>query len=163
LYEENNSTEIKHIVFVAHNGRRFDIKFLFIKLIMFNISMFGDLVSKSYILDTVELAKQCPKKTIPKNSKLSTMYNYCTGMELGDSAHRAMADVLATVKVLQYESFWKYRGQCVYKVDRYGTVMDPCTTYLQPNNDSDTDEETPRKELGDNDSDNGMMAIPWRK
>jgi hypothetical protein len=80
LYETKKSTEVKHIVFVAHNGRRFDIKFLFVKLNMLNISMFSDLVSKSYILDMVELAKKCPKKTIPENYKLSAMYNYCTGM-----------------------------------------------------------------------------------
>jgi DNA polymerase III epsilon subunit-like protein len=81
--------------------------------------MFGDLVIRFYILDMVELARKSPKTSIPESYNLSTAHNYFTGIALGDSSHCAMADLLATVKILQYESFWNYQGKCVYKVDRF--------------------------------------------
>jgi DNA polymerase III subunit alpha, Gram-positive type len=68
LYEDKHKTTIKNYVFVAHNGRRFDIRFLFYKLNELKLSLFGDLVSKSYILDTCSLARKAPKKTFKKTT-----------------------------------------------------------------------------------------------
>jgi hypothetical protein len=66
---------------------------------MLNISMFGVLVSKLYIMDTVKLARKSPKKMFPENYKPSTLHSYCTHMDLGDS------DVIVIVKMLQYKSY----------------------------------------------------------
>jgi DNA polymerase III alpha subunit (gram-positive type) len=148
LYEDKHKTTINHYVFVAHNGRRFDIRFLFYKLNELKLSLFGDLVSKSYILDTCSLARKTPKKTIPEDYKLPTLYKYCTGLELSGN-HRAIVDALATVEILVYEIFWKIRDKCIYKVDNVGAVVGSAPVIIRPNDDSDTDDKMPIKEVGD--------------
>jgi hypothetical protein len=69
-------------------------------------------------------------------------------MELSGN-HRAIVDALATVKILVYEIFWKIRDKCIYKVNNVGAVVGNAPVLIRPNDDSDTDDETPIKEVGD--------------
>ena len=68
--------------------------------------------SNTYVLDTMELARHVVRQidcTIPDNYKLSTLQYYVTNEDVSDKAHRAMADVEATVKVLKFNPFWENR------------------------------------------------------
>lgn len=105
----------------------------------------------SYVLDTCDLAKGCVKNlelNKPDNYKLLTLYqsiyNRATS-DLGDSAHRAEADVHATCCILLYERFWAERHKYMYKINIEGIAISqlrnviPQTITKEPNDDSDTD------------------------
>ena len=116
-YENDNNKQILDIVFVAHNGRTFDVPFLMNHFIRFDIDT-TILSNRLYLLDTLvisrKVVKDC-KLEPPTNFKLNTIYNYCTKEDM-TIAHRAEPDVTATIKVFQHKPFFKKRKEFVFKV-----------------------------------------------
>ena len=149
-YEKDNNIKIKHIIFVAHNGIRFDIPFLYQKIRVYNIELFYLMESKFYILDTIHLSKTTIKEkklNIPDNYKLSSLFYYCTGKE-PTTSHRASGDVDSTINILLFKEFWNERSKHIHKIDIMGTIKKnkltiiPYEKKLIPNDDSDTDNES---------------------
>jgi hypothetical protein len=109
--------------------------------------LFDNFTVKSYILDTMELAKKLSKTDIPDRYSLSVFYTFCTGLDI-EGAHWTMSEVRATTHLLKYNEFWKNRGSYIYKIDDMGNIVNPnneptSSTRIVPNDDSDT---------GDNDA-----------
>jgi hypothetical protein len=50
---------------------------------------------------------------ITKQLQLETLYNFCCGKVLGEEAHPADKDVLATIAILRYDCFWKIRASAM--------------------------------------------------
>jgi DNA polymerase III epsilon subunit-like protein len=148
-WEGDNKCKIQHIVFVAHNGIRFDIPFLYEKSRVARIDMFFILQNKFHIIDTMYLYKGVVKEkklNLPDNYKLSGLYYYCNQREPPIS-HRAEGDVESTISILLFKEFWSERQKYIYKVDNMGTVDRTPLEVIQkkkpiPNDDSDTDEES---------------------
>ena len=81
-YEQETKTVLENIVLVAHNGRRFDVPFLFYHMNKNNLYWPDEIKEKLYILDTRDLAEHSVRTSnlrIPHNFQLSTLYYYCTG------------------------------------------------------------------------------------
>ncbi len=150
--EDEKEYIIERYIFVAHNGHKFDVPFLFWKLQSSEMFQNSFIKEKSYVLDMLELAKGCAQQhdlIVPDNYKLSTLYNYVTTLQGIDNAHRAEADVLATVQILLFYRFWQERREYIRKVNTQGQVelrRTSQTTEIarpqgSPNDDSDTQEE----------------------
>ena len=142
-YENDNNKQILDIVFVAHNGRTFDVPFLMNHFIRFDIDT-TILSNRLYLLDTLvisrKVVKDC-KLEPPTNFKLNTIYNYCTKEDM-TIAHRAEPDVTATIKVFQHKPFFKKRKEFVFKVMDDASVFpynEENAKQFSPNDDSDTD------------------------
>jgi DNA polymerase III epsilon subunit-like protein len=147
-WEQENMVQRTGIVLCAHNGRRFDVPFLFTQMKKNGVKMSDDMFNRIAILDTLDLAKNSVMSdglNIPENYKLATLLNYVKpSQHLGEAAHRADVDVAALSKVLTYRHFWKNRFDCLYAIDREGHVVKPNSNFApnilpSPNDDSDTD------------------------
>jgi DNA polymerase III epsilon subunit-like protein len=150
LWEETHFLSCDSIVFVAHNGKRFDVPFLFNHMKRHQVEEFDQLRDLSLVLDTMELAKKTVQKLslpIPDSYKLSSLYYYITNTTLA-GAHRAHVDVSATVELFRYEQFYNNRCDCICKVNLDGLPISRTTERTvqvttpndQPNDDSDTDD-----------------------
>jgi hypothetical protein len=60
-----------------------------------------------------------------------------------------MVDTQATVDMLVNKVIWKNRKKCIYMVDNIGAVVDNAPAIICPNDNSNTDNDTPTKEVGD--------------
>jgi DNA polymerase III epsilon subunit-like protein len=148
-FETEHNIIIEHYIFVAHNGRAFDMHFLFQKFQLYNVN-YDALRNKSYILDTLELCRKTMKKLnmpIPPNQKLATMYHYVTDTNMGEG-HQSMVDVDATIEILLYDRFWNERGNYIHRVDDNGCIISlggsrrpPTPLPPSPIEDSETEEE----------------------
>lgn len=118
-YEEEKNMTIAYVILVAHNGKRFDIPFLFehfasnrIQVPAF-ISRFG--------IDTMNLATRSivlsPRSDVPINYKLQSLYSFVTGGNTILNAHRAASDAKATVTILQHPLFWENREQAIFIIN----------------------------------------------
>ena len=142
-YENVNNKQILDIVFVAHNGRTFDVPFLMHHFIRYKIDI-SIISNRLYLIDTLIVARNVVKESKldpPNNYKLATLYEYCTKNAM-EKAHRAEPDIAATIAVFQHKIFFKRRKDFVFK------VLDDATIYAfyddsdkpnSPNDDSDTD------------------------
>ncbi len=157
--EDEESIIVQKCIFVAHNGRRFDIPFLFHNFNSFNTLKNTRLEDRCYLLDTLELSKGCVKEydlILPENFQVATMYNYVTGLDMPEDAHRAAADVSATTEILLYFRFWQNRNNYICKVDNSGKVEKINRGYVTPrlivtpNDDSDTDSDNDQLSVSDN-------------
>jgi DNA polymerase III epsilon subunit-like protein len=158
-YEDDNGIgEVKSYVFVAHNGKVFDVPFLFKQLGIVNLIPSLSFLRKCYLLDTLQVVRGCVNQKlltiVPENKKLATLYNYVSGNSLDDKAHRAAADTEATHLVLIYAAFWNERQKYIIPLDEEGMPITPAKPRSQktkqvinPNDDSDTDDDD---ETGDN-------------
>ena len=116
-YETDNKKQILDIVFVAHNGRVFDVPFLMKHLLQYNVDI-QLFVNIWYLIDTLVLARKVVKDlklTGPENYKLSSLYKYCTKTNMTDRAHRAESDETATVRIFQYRTFFARRRNSFLK------------------------------------------------
>jgi DNA polymerase III epsilon subunit-like protein len=105
-YENDNDRIVTNYVFVAHNGRIFDVPFLFACIQRYAVPIPFEMLGSMYVLDTLEVARSSVrelKSTIPSNFKLTTLYNYVTNITPLDNAHRAEADVTMLLSVLLYD------------------------------------------------------------
>ena len=142
-YENVNNKQILDIVFVAHNGRTFDVPFLMHHFIRYKIDI-SIISNRLYLIDTLIVARNVVKESKldpPNNYKLATLYEYCT-KNVMEKAHRAEPDIAATIAVFQHKVFFKRRKDFVFK------VLDDATIYAfyddsdkpnSPNDNSDTD------------------------
>lgn len=73
-YEQDNTVEMKRIVFVAHNGITFDFPFLFKKIKNSGLDVLSKMINKVYVLDTRNLAKEIVNK---KNGSTGKIYSRC--------------------------------------------------------------------------------------
>jgi Exonuclease len=167
--DDDNDTIIEHIILVAHNGRRFDIPFLFRQFQQLNVNVPQSLMDRLYILDTYEMARGCYVRynmNAPENYKLATLYTYCTGLELGDNAHRADGDVAATIRILIFSRFWFHRLDFCHKIDLDGKVTTYFITvhhHINPNDDSDTDSSTNSSSSNDSGAEDGNVNDDYIK
>ena len=120
-------------VLVAHNGTTFDFPFLLHHLEKNGLQLPSTVKFK---LDTLQLCRQTFRDHSsstrndmppPENNRLETLYTYCTGNQLGDSAHRASADVNATIAVLTFEQLWKNRFSYLKRLEVVQGVARPLT------------------------------------
>jgi DNA polymerase III epsilon subunit-like protein len=149
VWEETHFLTCESVVFVAHNGKRFDVPFLFQHMTRYNVEEFDRLRDMSFVLDTLELSKAMVTRhslPIPDAYKLSSLYYYVTTSNL-EGAHRAHVDVSATVEIFRHPVFFEGRCDCIHKVNLDGQVISnlaertiQVTTPVDvPNDDSDTD------------------------
>jgi Transposase IS4/Exonuclease len=148
-YENDNKRIVTNYIFVAHNGRIFDVPFLFACIQRYAVPIPFEMVGSMYVLDTLEVARSSVRElklTIPSNFKLTTLYNYVTNIQPLDNAHRAEADVTMLLSVLLYDKFWFQRNTYIHKIDNQtgkvclagtGRVSEP--RLPPPNDDSETD------------------------
>jgi DNA polymerase III alpha subunit (gram-positive type) len=118
-WEKNHFLSCDCIVFVAHNGKIFDVPFLFQHFTRYEVDDFDMLREMSFGLDTLVLAKNVVKQhrlPIPEKYTLGVLYYYVTNREL-ENAHRASVDVSATVEILQHPVFFENRCQYITKVN----------------------------------------------
>lgn len=169
LWEETHFLTCQCIVFVAHNGKRFDVPFLFHHMSRYKVTEFDKLKDLSFVLDTLELARNIVQKQslpIPDKYTLSSLYYYVTKNTL-ENAHRAHVDVSATVDVLLYPLFFENRYDCIYKVNLDGLsipknvsrTVPVFTPAEQPNDDSDTDPENEEAQSADEDSTSSSSSV----
>jgi DNA polymerase III epsilon subunit-like protein len=151
VHEYENDTEkiITNYIFVAHNGRIFDVLFLFACIQRYSVPIPFEMLGSMYVLDTLEVSRASVKElklTIPDNFQLSTLYTYVTNLPPSVNAHRAEADVTMLLKVLLHDNFWFQRASFIHKIDNQtgkvslaglGRVSEP--RIPAPNDDSDTD------------------------
>lgn len=155
---------VEHLVLTAHNGNRFDIPFLLSSFTKHQVAGWEMLSTKYKIfkLDTMLLAKHavqvCNLQRIPDRYRLSDLYQYVSGRELGDDAHRARADVDATGTVLRYAPFFACCRSVAQVLQHTPTV--------QQTEDSDVDEDTDDSTEGEEDENVQEVPSPmgghWR-
>ncbi len=81
-YEKEKGWEVENVIFVAHNGRRFDVPFLLHQMKAFNVSWPNQLINNFYLIDTWDLALHSVRKykmSIPNKYTLGSLYFHCTG------------------------------------------------------------------------------------
>ena len=119
VFEEEKGITVEHVILVAHNGKRFDIPFLFARFDANEIEVPSFM--KVYSIDTMLLASRsivsAPRSDVPLNYKLQSLYTFVTGGETLMNAHRAISDAKATVHVFQYQMFWDNREECIFPID----------------------------------------------
>ncbi len=174
-YEEQTNNQMQRIVFIAHNGIRFDIPFLFNKIKSSRLTLLDNIIHRLYVLDTLVLAKEIVRKqslNVPKNYTLGTLYKYVTGSDMSN-AHRALVDVRHTIIVAKYGKFWFNKDEYIFKVQMDGTVDRGVAQNKDkkvrrqlpvPPDDSDTDDsedekEEPQPVLLDNDPNDVLEDI----
>jgi DNA polymerase III epsilon subunit-like protein len=119
-YENDTEHIVTNYIFVAHNGRIFDVPFLFACIQWYNIPIPFEMVGQMYVMDTLEVARASVRElklTIPDNFQLSTLYTYVSNLPPSDNAHRAEADVNMLIKVLFHDNFWFQRESFIHKLD----------------------------------------------
>jgi DNA polymerase III epsilon subunit-like protein len=119
----HNNVEVKHIIFVVHNEKVFDIPFLIQQLSV------NGMVDNSFLqdrriglgIDTTTLAQKSIQTNrtagIPVEYNLGALYQYVTGQPPTVS-HRALADVKATIAVLFHQIFWENRSKFIFTFRR---------------------------------------------
>jgi DNA polymerase III subunit epsilon len=153
-WEVDNNQQILDIVFVAHNGRVFDVPFLIEHFRRFKIDYFFEFCfNRMYLIDTLELSKHVTKgsKSKPDNYKLGTIYNHITQKTF--VGHRAEEDVKATVDVFLSKHYWMKRKEVIHKILEDGVVVPYRDKILSPNDDSDTDDEDSKESAVSNEDD----------
>jgi DNA polymerase III epsilon subunit-like protein len=124
-FSSTTSTSIEKVVFVAHNGRVFDVPFLLRSLekhnlrhLWFNNPRFGP------ILDTLDIARKIFNNSpqSPSNLKLGTLFQFLTGRAM-ETSHRALGDVKGLYTVFRSEIFWNNRKECLQSTSVYGVVV----------------------------------------
>ena len=143
---------IDNIVLVAHNGKRFDIPFLLTSMERNNLpNMWSEEPRFGLSIDTVELSKKgiqsVASRSVPASYGLGVLYQFITG-ENFDSAHRAMSDVDATSRILQYAPFWNIRKSCLFEFRIMPTIQ---AGAMQYDSDSDDSEESGEQEEAEED------------
>jgi DNA polymerase III alpha subunit (gram-positive type) len=101
-YSSATSTQIDHIILVAHNGCAFDLPFLMRSMVAHKLERLWDDGRYGLTIDTLYICQQIFKnKTTPQptNMKLGTLFQFVTGNEM-ESSHRALSDVKAMYAVL---------------------------------------------------------------
>jgi DNA polymerase III epsilon subunit-like protein len=147
------TTEIGHIVLVAHNGRVFDVPFLMRSLCRHNLQELWIDVRYGLTIDTLYICKRifANKATRqPTNMKLGTIFQFLTGKEM-ENSHRAMSDVNALYSIFRSELFWNNRKESLQtSIVDGGSIVDrgPGLIWL-PNHDSDVSDSSDSED-GDN-------------
>ena len=143
--EETTSSPANHVVFVGHNAVRFDFPFLLNELKRNNLLSLLQSPAYGYAVDTLVLAKiavRTQNLAIPSSYKLSSLYEYITNDTLGDSAHRALADVKATSAIFRHRPFWSVRkNHLVYFLAATTQEEAPDDSNIDMDNDDGTDED----------------------
>jgi hypothetical protein len=110
---------VENIILVGHNGKVFDIPFLFHQLSEHGIAdrLFQD-GRFGLGIDTLNVARKgiCNDKSgigVPSAYNLPTLYQFVTGL-LPLTWHCAMADVKATATIFRFPIFWDTRYECVF-------------------------------------------------
>ena len=101
---------INHNILVAHNGRRFDIRFLIQQLQHYGMGQYITHSSKfEYGIDTMELARKAiqnnPEASIPTSYCLSDLYQYMTGTTL---CIAFLANSIVSIPYSNFELFVMY-------------------------------------------------------
>ena len=109
-FETMMGTKISHVVLVAHNGQAFDVPFLLQGLDRNNLGhLWQDNNFFGYTLDTLQVVRdlfsELKNDAKPTNNKLSTLYQFFTGIELEDN-HHALEDVKALYVVFEKAIVW---------------------------------------------------------
>jgi DNA polymerase III epsilon subunit-like protein len=147
--EEENTCIYQHYVFVAHNGRAFDLPFLFQHFDRFQVNVPDIIYEKAYILDTLQMSRKLyrdKRVDVPANHRLSTLLSFVDNDAVTTGLHRAAADVEATITVLKSSLFWDNREQFIHKVGKDGKIVDQSQVQpipATPQDDSDTDLDEP--------------------
>ena len=140
VYEEEKNTTVDHVILVAHNGKRFDIPFLFSRYEYNRIEVPSFM--SSFGIDTMLLASRAivaqPSTNVPLNYKLQSLYSFVTGGETILNAHRATSDAKATVFILQYPMFWDYRNLCIFLINKPDEAL--TNGYDSDDDDDETDD-----------------------
>jgi DNA polymerase III alpha subunit (gram-positive type) len=105
-YEYGREETVKHMVFIAHCGRQFDMPFLMRQCQRCSVRLEQAFLDKLYLLDTWESAKGVsnanPFLPWPPIYKLATLYQHVFGKEIGDDTHRRHVDVEATIVICSF-------------------------------------------------------------
>lgn len=91
-------------ILVAHNGVGFDLRVLAGQARRHNVDLFERIARAgvSHVLDTHPLFQSLKKNGHVPSGKLGDLYEFYTGGETIEGAHRAMADALALKHVCSY-------------------------------------------------------------
>jgi DNA polymerase III epsilon subunit-like protein len=121
-YENDNKRIVTNYIFVAYNGRIFDVPFLFACIQRYAVPIPFEMVGSMFVLDTLEVARSSVRELkltilVPSNFKLTTLYNYATNIQPLDNAHCAEADVTLLLSVLVYDKFWFQLNNYIHKID----------------------------------------------
>ena len=152
---------IQHFVLVAHNGKRFDIRFLHNMLKRYDLEHYFINDSRfGFAIDTMEHARKVyseKQDSIPSSYRLGDLFQFITGVGL-DTAHRAMADVKATICILRHPALWDARKKAVFRYLAQPNTTVPTTapnlTFDLDEDDDDTDNEV----VDDNDSESSPIV-----
>ena len=105
-HADKSNDPVDHIILVGHNGKVFDIPFLFNQFRIHKLDelFFGD-TRFGFGLDTMRIARESVKKRassvgIPSAYNLQTLFQFVTG-NLMENSHCALDDVKATVTILR--------------------------------------------------------------
>jgi DNA polymerase III epsilon subunit-like protein len=117
-YSAEKGITIGHIILVAHNGKGFDIPFFLQQLSKHNmLDFFFDDRRFGYGIDTLQVARKAvknhPDSSVPTSYSLPILFQFISGVP-PTLSHQAMADVKATMFVLQYKIFWETRQEYVF-------------------------------------------------
>ena len=157
--EEAEGRGIDRVVFVCHNGMKFDLPFLMSELKRNDLFALLNHRRYGYTIDTYVLAKivvRFSELTAPPSYKLADLYRYVTGSDM-DQTHRALADVRACGAVFRYGPFWDAReNHLSYFIPPPDQPEEHATL-----DDSDTDSEDSDESTTDSDDYRGMASVGW--
>ena len=164
-YQDEQRKSTKHILLVAHNGKRFDIRFLETELEkndLLNLLLTGRF---GYAIDTQLLAQTIVrnnKLTVPKSYKLSDIYEYVSNSKMGSDSHKAFVDVRATSAVLRFDSFWQERknNMFCFLTERQQQQV---TTADDSDLDVSDDEEQEEEQVENNEESESVFRTGWQR
>ena len=140
------------MILVAHNGKRFDIPFLFARFEVNGIevpSFMSRFSIDTMLLVSHSIVAPSPRSDLPLNYKLKSLYSFVTGGETVMNAHRATSDAKATVIILQYPMFWNNRKDSIFHINVE-------LAGLTNGNDSDEDDDDESDDLSATESQSDM-------
>ena len=166
-YQYANELPIHHIILVAHNGRHIDVPFLLKPMDKYGKTGIWSQVPRfGYAIETLELARNAIRIApcrelrggIPSSYSLGSLYQYLTG-EMLSSAHRAEADVIATIKIFLHKLFWPYQGMfLLLQFRKILTIESPSTIQANVQYDSDSAESSAGSLSSESNSLNSSIA-----
>ena len=126
-HADESNYPVDHIILVGHNGKVFDIPFLFNQFRIHKLDelFFGD-TRFGFGLDTMRIARESVKKRasslgVPSAYNLRTLFQFVTGNVM-ENSHCALDDVKATVSVLRHEAFWGDRQGELFQIAQGATA-----------------------------------------
>lgn len=141
-FSRKTGIHIDKVIFVAHNGRVFDVPFLLANLERNNLQylLVGNPLYGLQI-DTLDIARKLFRNTLqcPTDNELGSLYQFFTGREM-ESAHRAVSDVRGLYTIFRSQNIWNNRKYCCHNFYVSRSNVPPPVARTLPPTDSDEDD-----------------------